>query len=221
MIAQPKLKQFQQVVEEKLTYVNNHAKLSMDLTNRVFMSVEKTIREKGSQTGVLTALEKVIDHYCDTNKERTAAGTVANLNEASGGAPPKTDLLPLADCRLESFVYYLLRNGNDETKNMPLVEMAVLEQFSFPGLENNSQVMSAFRAAADTLLKKRRKELPHEAAALRQWHQAYHFFRRSVHCFVAGLQAHMESRSNEALDWFTECFNYTNKATSLPVSVRN
>lgn len=204
-----------QVVEEKLTYVNNHAKLSMDLTLKAFNAVEKILKEKGPQTAVLTALEKVIEHYCTTHKERTNGG--GSLPPPSESGPPKTDLLPRSDYRLESFVYYLLRN--DETNNMPLVELAVLEQFSFPGLENNSSNMSAFRVAADTLLSQRRGKHPHEASALRQWHQAYHLFRRSVHCLVNGLEAHMENKVNKALDLYTEAFNYTNKAAAVPVSV--
>ena len=115
-----------------MTYVNNHAKLSLDLTKKAYSAVEKILKEKGAQTGVLTALEKVIEHYCTTYKEKnTSIISVDN-------GPPKTEILRSSDCRLESFIYYLLRN--DETNNMPLVELAVLEQFSFPGLRETERV---------------------------------------------------------------------------------
>ena len=200
------------MVEEKLTYVNNHAKLSMELTIKAFNAVEKIVKEKGAQHGVLSALEKVISHYCNTHKEKNS--TVISIDST---APARTELLPRADSRLDSFVYYLLRN--DETNNMPLVELAVLEQFSFPGLENNMQTMSAFRSAADGLLTQRRTKHPHEASALRQWHQAYHCFRRSVYCFIQGLEAFLASKNQEALDLFTEAYHYTSKALSVPVAV--
>ena len=201
------------VVEEKLTYVNNHAKLSLEVTMKAFNAVEKIVKEKSAQTGVLTALEKVIEHYCTTHKDRNATSMGGGVENG----PPKTDLLPKQDCRLESFVYYLLRN--DETNNMPLVELAVLEEFSFPGLENNSQTMSAFRGAADTLLKQRRAKHPHEAASLRQWHQVYHLFRRSVHCFISGLEAQMATKYNQALELYTEAHNFTTFGASISVSV--
>ena len=185
---------------------------------KVFSAVEKVIKEKTAQTGVLMALEKVIEHYCTTHKDRNATIMSSGSDPGAPAGPPRTDLLPRQDCRLESFVYYLLRN--DETNNMPLVELAVLEQFSFPGLENNSQTMSAFRTAADIILKQRRAKHPHEAEALRQWHQVYHLFRRSVHCFVNGLEAQFSSRFCEALDLYTEAYNYTQKGAEVPVSVR-
>lgn len=204
-----------QVVEEKLTYVNNHAKLSLEMTVNAVQRVEIVIKEKGPQTAVLTALERIIDNYCATHQQKY---TEEIKDGKPGAQPPKTELLPCKDYKLESFVYYLLRN--DETNNMPLVELAVLEQFSFPGLEMNSQSMSSFRAAADVILTQRRAKHPHEAAALRHWHQAYHFFRRSVHCFIHGLKSHMDNKHSQALDLYTEAFNYTTKAAAVPVSVR-
>jgi len=57
-------------VEEKLTYVNNHAKLSLGLTKAAVKHVEAIIKDKGPQTAVLTALEKVIGHYCEEHKKR-------------------------------------------------------------------------------------------------------------------------------------------------------
>ena len=197
------------VVEEKLTYVNNHAKLSLGLTKAAVKHVEAIIKDKGPQTAVLTALEKVIGHYCDEHKKENAPV----LDHHSF----KAELLPQQDSRLESFVYYLLRN--DETKNMPLVELAVLEQFSFPGLDNNTPLTSAFRNAADACLQARRTKYPEDAKALKQWHQAYHFFRRSVHCFVNGLDRQMNAQFLEALDHYTEAYNYTVKANNVPVTV--
>ena len=72
-----------QVVEEKLTYVNQHAKLSANITVRAFRSVESIIVEKNSETALRTALERVIQHHCNQNKENPPPG---NWN--------KTELLP-------------------------------------------------------------------------------------------------------------------------------
>jgi len=176
---------------------------------KAFNNVEKVILEKNGQVAARMALEKVIEHYCNTNKE--------NMSSIKSGGPPRSELLPRSDNRLESFVYYLLRN--DETNNMPLVELAVLEQFSFPGLENNTQTMSAFRTAADTILTQRRNKHSHEAVTLRQWHQAYHLFRRSVHCFVGGLEAQLSRKCEEALDLYTAAYNFTVKGAEVPVNV--
>ena len=121
-----------QVVEEKLTYVYQHAKLSAKVTTMAFNTVESLMKEKNMENVVLTAFEKVINHYCIQNKENSS-----NWNTS------KSELLSRDDPRLESFVKYLLRN--DETKNMPLVELAVLEQFSFAGLEYNLKAFSSFR----------------------------------------------------------------------------
>ena len=118
----------------------------------------------------------LIGHYCEAHKKENAP-LVITL-DGIGSASSKSEVLPKQDSRLESFVFYLLRN--DETKNMPLVELAVLEQFSFPGLDMNTQLTSAFRNAADALLQSRRNK-HQEADTLKQWHQAYHFFRRSVY----------------------------------------
>ena len=57
------------------------------------------------------------------------------------------------------------------------------------------------------------------SANLKQWHQAYHFFRRSVHCFVNGIECQMNAQFHEALDHYTEAYNYTVKANSVPVTV--
>ena len=164
-----------------------------------------------SMLGVSVALEKVIEHYCKTFKEKSAAIISVDIG------PPKTEILRPSDCRLESFVYYLLRN--DETNNMPLVELAVLEQFSFPGLENNSQTTSAFRAAADSILTHRRAKYKEQASLLRKWHQVYHLFRRSVHCFINALEAQWDKKFKEALDLYTEAYHFTQKAAAVPVSV--
>ncbi len=131
--------------------------------------------------------------------------------------PSKPELLPRQDRRLESFIYYLLRNA--EAKNKDLIELAILEQFAFPGLENNTPTITAFRNAAESHLVQRRKSHPQEAASLRQWHQAYHLFRRSAHCFVAGLDAHSQQKVHEAVDLFTEAYNYSQKVAEVPVAV--
>ena len=205
-----------QVVEEKLTYVNNHAKLSLNLTHQVIKHVDGILKEKGPQTAVLTALEKLIGHYCEAHKKENAPLVITLDNGGVGSATSKYELLPKHDSRLESFVFYLLRN--DETKNMPLVELAVLEQFSFPGLDMNTQTTSAFRNAADLVLQSRRTKHQDEANTLKQWHQAYHFFRRSVHCFVNGLECQRNAQFPEALDHYTEAYNYTVKANTVPVT---
>ena len=116
-----------QVVEEKLTYVNQHAKLASNVTGKAFDFVEKIIKEKNCEVAVRTAYEKVITHYSTVNKD--SLNNISNWN--------KSELLPKHDTRLDSFVNYLLRN--DETKNMALAELAVLEQFSYSGLEYNNK----------------------------------------------------------------------------------
>ena len=79
--------------------------------------------------------------------------------------------------------------------------------------------MSAFRQAADNILNARRVKHRQEASLLRKWHQVYHLFRRSVHCFVNALEAQTERKFNEALDLYTEAYHYTQKAAAVPVLV--
>ena len=79
---------------------------------------------------------------------------------------------------------------------------------------------SSFRNAAEQILTSRRIKFPHDAESLRLWHQAYHFFRRSVHCLVEGLDIMENKKYHEALDLFTESYNFTIKASEIPVSVR-
>ena len=218
-----------QVVEEKLTYVNQHAKLASNVTDKAFSFVEKIIKEKSCEVAVRTAYEKVITHYSTLNKD--SLNNISNWN--------KSELLPKHDTRLDSFVNYLLRN--DETKNMALAELAVLEQFSYSGLEYNNKsirwvyallsvfdqikllnfflLYSSFRNAAEQILTSRRIKYPQDAESLRLWHQAYHFFRRSVHCLVEGLDIMENKKYHEALDLFTESYNFTIKANEIPVSV--
>ena len=102
---------------------------------------------------------------------------------------------------------------------MPLVELAVLEQFSIAGLEVNQKNVISFSSAAKKILNDRRAKSREYAEALRQWHQAYHCFRRSVHCFVEGLEADRSSKFQESLDLLTESYHFTLKASEVPVSV--
>ena len=196
------------MVEEKLTYVNNHARLSMELTHRIIRELQPDIiRENSGMLHIIQeALNKAIGHYTATCHILTAPGDVG---------PPKTELLPRHDKRLESLVYYLIKN--DDCKSNALLELAVLEQFSFPGLENNTAAVNMFRMAAEKLLAQRRKTQTQEAAVLRQWHQAYHLFRRSAHCFVNALDALNNRKFFEALDLFTEAYNYSQKVSKVPI----
>ena len=47
-----------QVVQEKLTHVNTHAKLSIDITFKAIKAVENIIRKEGTAVGIQHAMEK-------------------------------------------------------------------------------------------------------------------------------------------------------------------
>ena len=57
----------------------------------------------------------------------------------------------------------------------------------------------------------KRQQFPNDAQALRDWHQLYHWFRRSVHCFVNGLEAFLLHKFDRSLDLLTEACLYTTK----------
>ena len=77
------------VVEEKLTYVNIHAKLAVDVTLRLVNEVETLVRSRGVQIALMSALEKTKAYYTERLcREEAAESEVA----------------------LESFVAYLLKN---------------------------------------------------------------------------------------------------------------
>ena len=52
-----------QVVQEKLTHVNTHAKLSMDITFKAIKAVENNIIKEGITQGIQHAMEKTIQFY--------------------------------------------------------------------------------------------------------------------------------------------------------------
>ena len=50
-------------MQEKLTHVNTHAKLSMDITFKAIKAVENNIIKEGITQGIQHAMEKTIQFY--------------------------------------------------------------------------------------------------------------------------------------------------------------
>lgn len=98
--------------------------------------------------------------------------------------------------------------------------MAVLEQFSLPGLDNDGQHASAIRSAADEKLIALRKSRSMAAMELREWHQAYHLFRVSAHCYVMGVDNFLIQKFECSLDLFIIAYNVSVKIMESPPKVR-
>jgi len=196
------------VVQEKLTHVNTHAKLSIEITFKAIKAVENIIRKDGMAIGIQHAMDKTVQFY---SKKLDREQNMQNSNSNNGtmafgsnqqGIPD----LPSTDLRLDSFCAYLLKNNEKER----VLELCLLEQFSLPGLDaQNDQLASEFRKTAEQLLRQRRAQNPTEAAILKQWHQIYHWYRMSAHCLVSGLDHLCQHQFEESLDMFTEAYNYT------------
>ena len=50
-------------MQEKLTHVNTHAKLSIDITFKAIKAVENIIRKDGTANGIQHAMDKTIQFY--------------------------------------------------------------------------------------------------------------------------------------------------------------
>ena len=138
------------VVQEKLTYVHTHAKLSLDVTLGHIGKVDVT-------KGVHPALKRLIVMTREYYMDRVSAGIAEDESE------------PM----LESMVAYLLKNRVPEG----IVEMALYEQFSLPGLDNASQSASVVRNYAVKFLEEMRSKRIVEDASLKEWHQVSHIHK--------------------------------------------
>lgn len=135
------------VVQEKLTYVHTHAKLSLDVTLDHIAKVDVS-------KGVHVALKRLIAVTREYYIDRISAGVAEEKSE------------PV----LESMVAYLLKNRVPDG----IVEMALYEQFSLPGLDNAGQSASVVRNYAVKFLEEMRSKRIIEDAALKEWHQVSH-----------------------------------------------
>ncbi len=154
---------------------------------------------------VSMCIEKTIQHYLNRISKTPE---IANQPQSlSGIGKTSNNELAPSDIRLESFLAYLLKNGLPSQS--ALVELAALEQFAHPGLDVNDPVLSTIRKCAEQCLHQKRQRCPDDAKELREWHQIYHWFRRSAHCFVNGMEAFHVHKFDRALDLFTEAYQYT------------
>ena len=204
------------VVEEKLTYVHTHAKLSLDVT---LGHIEKVDVSKG----VVAALKRLIAVTREYYMKRVSAGIAEEKSE------------PV----LESMVAYLLKNRVQEG----IVDMALYEQFSLPGLDNASQNASVVRNYAVKYLEEMRVKRIVEDASLKEWHQVrqsrrsiihplsgfkcdvmfyfqtYHLYRVAVNCFIGAVESYKSERFDEALELFIVTFNVNDKVLSKNLTV--
>ncbi len=186
-----------QVVEERLTYVNTHAKLVATQTIDVLTQVERFVTSDSSAKSA-----------CDKAAEKVAALCRRRMEELTG---PEC----VAEARLESFVIYLVRNGCPDQ----MVRMAVLEQLCLPGLENRSPQVAGVVKAAENVLGFLRTSRADDARALKEWHQAYHTFRLSAHCFIKGADALEAEKYEEALEMLNSCYTLLIRITDRPPKV--
>merc|ERR1712061_115465 len=172
------------VVQEKLTYVHTHAKLSLDVT---LAQIEKVDLSKGFQNALRRLIVATRDHY----KERV------------GAVIPNDKSEPV----LESMVAYLLKNGVPTG----IVEMCLYEQFSLPGLDNAGQHASVVRNHAEKTLEEMKSKRLAEADVLKEWHQTYHLYRVAVNCLIGAIGSYKNERYEEALDLFIVSYHVNEK----------
>ena len=168
-------------MEQKLTYVNTHALLSFDTSISLLSRISPTASQSAATQEVL---QRAIKHY-----------NAATLS-GSGGGGDAASSPDMSEPRLESFIVYLNKN-QCETE---VVHLALLEQFSCPGLCNESTLADAVSKHCEVRLKQLRGEDARRAALLAQWHQAYHAFRISASCLVKGADSFYAGKCVEALD---------------------
>ena len=76
-----------QVVQEKLTHVNTHAKLSMEITFKAIKAVENIIRAEGITIGIQHAMEKTIQFYSKkVDKEQQMQHSAGNNGTMAFGS---------------------------------------------------------------------------------------------------------------------------------------
>ena len=207
-----------QVVQIKLTHVHTHAKLSINITYHVIKAVEPIVKSASAHKAVQMGFSRAMQMYqarIQLHNEKTDQATVQLWPPQQQG---HHHIQEKEDVRLESFIIYLIQN---RVKDGALLELALLEQFSLPGLETNEEECAVeFRKTSERLLKDRRKQHPQEFTALRDWHQVYHWFRRSVHFFMTGLGNYLQHKFEESLDQFTATFRFTQKLADILPEVR-
>ena len=120
------------------------------------------------------------------------------------------------DIRLESFVQYLVKNESSDV----VIRLAVLEQFCLPGLQNESQFAASVKQLAESTLLQIRDQYPQESQLLKDWHQAYHNFRVSAHCFVSGVEEFIAKDFEEALDHMAISYHLNIRIAENPPAVR-
>ena len=65
----------------------------------------------------------------------------------------------------------------------------------------------------------RRQKDPQYAASLKQWHKDYQSFRKSVHCFIEGIETMHSRKYQVALGLFLDSYHYSQIATESPATV--
>lgn len=118
-----------QVVQEKLTYVNTHAKLSTQMSSQIIELVERKRNSRDEIASIKDGYSNLMDEIVDET-HKAYSDLITKCNEEGS----------CVDCRLQSFVIYLMKNQCSRI----LIRLALLEQFSLPGLDNMRHVMLQF-----------------------------------------------------------------------------
>ncbi len=179
---------FSKVVEERLTYVNTHAKLVAKQSHDILNKVDES-------TTAQDACNKVVEQLVLHSRSM-----IADKSEH------------FSDLRLSSFVTYLVYNDCHQS----LLNMAVMEQLCLPGLENTGMRASKVISVAQQQLEAMRKNQPGVDGDLKNWHQAYHNFRLSAHCFVKGTEAFAHDKFDEAVEFLTVAYALNTKIQENP-----
>ncbi len=186
-------------MEERLTYVNTHAKLVTKLSVELMTEMVPQLKTKGAYQVAKELIQAAYERYHERFSATTASVATA----------------PAQESRLESFVIYLMKNKCEDS----LLSLALWEQFSMPGLgSDTTSLVSLSRAIADHL-KKFRASNPSTVTELETWHQAYHNFRLSAFCFIKGAEAFQAEKFDVALDYFTNAYKLSVKITEEPPKV--
>lgn len=104
--------------------MNTHAKLCTSVSLDIIFQLEKLGPSDGANAAQ-TAMNEAIKHF-ESLAQRPDGEVVSG--------PHQHPQQQFGDVRLKSFVIYLLKNNCDKI----LIKLAVAEQFSLPGLENDN-----------------------------------------------------------------------------------
>ena len=169
----------------------------MEVSRKIIENHYDFVREHGVQS----AIKKITDETMRYARNKVSKSFTPNTNN------PNNESTPI---KLESFLYYLLRNYVDSE----ILEMALHEQYSLPVFDNDGAVSQTIRQTMESRLRERRSTHAKEASTLRQWHQAYHSFRVSANCFVDGVNAYLDQKYEESLDLFIMAYNISYKISN-------